>query len=188
MTPELIAQEIRVSTTPSDMHYHISKLKEYSSKVDTIIDFGIKDMTSSWGLLAGIPKYMRSYDLYYPQVEGMLDTFYTVAKDNNVNYEFNIQNTIDFIIEPIDFLFIDSLHTYSHLKQELLIHANKVNTYIGFHDTQLFAHCGQQNSDCNFKNSKGLLDAIREFMLKNKDWNIDYHTDNCNGLTILKKG
>jgi hypothetical protein len=187
VTPELLEQEIRVSTIKSDMYYHIPKLKEYSSKSRRVIEFGVRDMNSSWGLLAGNPTWMLSYDFYPPTLEEMLFKFYAVAKDNNISYEFRLSNTLEIVIPHVDFLFIDSLHTYSQLKQELKLHASNVEKFIGFHDTKLFAHVGQQNSDCKFKNSKGLLDAVREFLKENKQWKIDYHTDECNGLTVIKK-
>lgn len=189
MTPELLENIIRVSTTQSDMYYHIPKLQEYANKTEhgSIIEFGVRAMNSSWGLLSGLPRWMMSYDFQPPTSTNMMDDFYKIAKDNNVSYEFKLESTLEIEIPAVGFLFIDSLHTYSQLKTELELHADKVLEYIGFHDTHLFAHKGQQNSDCPYKNEKGLLDAVHEFMKTHREWQPEYSTTNCNGLTIIKR-
>ncbi len=83
-------------------------------------------------------------------------------------------------IENIDFLFIDTEHNYGQCIQELNLHAKNVNKYIGFHDTYTFGREGDNSTG-------GLLKAIEEFLQNNQEWFMEYHTDNNNGLTILKK-
>jgi len=79
-------------------------------------------------------------------------------------------------------IFIDTLHTYEQLKQELKLHGNKAQKYIAFHDTHTFGLRGEIDND-----NKGLLSAIIEFMMENPHWKFYKYKTNNNGLTILKR-
>ena len=45
----------RVAKESSDMIEHLPTLKAYASQCPRIIEFGVWDCTSTWGLLAGHP-------------------------------------------------------------------------------------------------------------------------------------
>jgi hypothetical protein len=79
-------------------------------------------------------------------------------------------------------LFIDTLHTYNQLKQELTLHGNKAQKYIAFHDTYTFGLRGEDNVD-----KKGLMTAIIEFMTENPHWKFKIHKTNNNGFTVLER-
>lgn len=55
-----------------------------------------------------------------------------------------------------------------------------LNKYIGFHDTFIFGKNGEDGG-------KGLLQAIDEFINGHPEWKREYHTNNNNGLTIIKR-
>lgn len=78
--------------------------------------------------------------------------------------------------------FIDTLHTYDQLKQELRLHGNKAKKFIAFHDTHTFGINGEDQKD-----KKGLLPAIIEFMIDNPHWNFKIHKTNNNGMTVLER-
>ena len=59
-----------------------------------------------------------------------LDEVYEIAKDNNVEYNFILEDTTKVKIEPTELLFIDTDHTYEHLKKELSLHSSKVSKWI----------------------------------------------------------
>jgi len=48
------------------------------------------------------------------------------------------------------------------------------------HDTVTFGDVGSDGGE-------GLLKAVREFLVDNKDWYIYRHYKNCNGLMVLRK-
>jgi hypothetical protein len=79
----------------------------------------------------------------------------------------------------IDLLFIDTYHSYTHLKAELAIHGNKVRKYLIFHDTEYFGMRHDHDGDL------GLNFAINEFLAENKNWQYLHKVDYCNGLTVL---
>jgi hypothetical protein len=92
---------------------------------------------------------------------------------------FHLADTKKVEIEPTDLLFIDTCHTYDQLRVELALHGNKAKHYIVMHDTQTFAHSGED------RGPKGLWDAIAEWLPSNPHWQVNARFTNNNGLTIL---
>ena len=135
--------------------------------------------------MAGLPKTMRSYDIREcsPVITQLL---YDLASENNIDYRFKIQRSIEIIIDQTDLLFIDSLHLYEHLKKELEMHHTKVNKYMIFHDTVECATSGMDIKGKRYPN-KGLMIAIEEFLLGNQEWVIKEHFMNNYGLLVLKR-
>ena len=52
--------------TPSDINEHLPTLKKYAEQCNSIVEFGVRDGCSTYGLLAGRPKFMVSYDINPP--------------------------------------------------------------------------------------------------------------------------
>mgnify|MGYP003646470471 FL=1 len=200
---------------PSDMYEHLPTLKQYAGKCDTICEFGTNDLTSTIGLLSGFPKHLITLDLNHPDIFALtfepfnpnrkedeeptviklnLETVNKIATDNEIEFKFMQTNSLEFSFNSVDLLFIDSLHTYTQLTKELMLHAKKVKKYIILHDTEFFGEKGQNNKDkegnylCPHWETKGIGHAIGEF-LENpySGWVIDKHYTNCHGLTILKR-
>jgi hypothetical protein len=167
----------------SDMHEHLPTLKKFieDEKVESVIELGFRTMYSAVGILAGKPKTMTSYDMmdhwqgvHYPKILEKLIPSET---------QWNFVQANDLFIElpEVDFIFIDTLHTYAQLSKELNLHSKKAKRFIGFHDTVSFRHRGEDGSP------KGLIDAIRDFMKENNEWEIYLDHRNCNGLMIIKR-
>jgi hypothetical protein len=68
------------------------------------------------------------------------------------------------------------------MKKVLNRHANKVRKYIAFHDTYTFGLRGEDGKD-----KKGLLSAIIEFLIENKNWRFKIYKTNNNGFTVLER-
>jgi hypothetical protein len=131
--------------------------------------------------MMGKPKKLISIDINPVEKHGIqtIDLI-SLAKTAGVEFEFVLGDTTEIEIEETDFLFIDTLHTYTQLKKELALHPSKVKKYIGFHDTTTFAQVGEYKE-------VGLWPAIEEFLSSNPEWVIAEKFENNNGLTILKK-
>jgi len=165
----------------SDINEHLPTLKQYSENLETVVEFGVRKIVSTWALLAGKPKTLISYDLYNPAIYGAdLDEVYFAAKSCGVNFEFIKGDTRLVEIPECDFLFIDTLHEYHQTIAELKRHAHKVRKYIGFHDTVTFCETGESGG-------LGICHAIREFLVSNKEWVVKEEFKNNNGLTILER-
>jgi beta-1,4-mannosyl-glycoprotein beta-1,4-N-acetylglucosaminyltransferase len=171
-----------------DIYEHLPTLKKYAQECEHITEFGVRTGNSTWGLFAGLPKIMRSYDKFYcPAVEKVA----TEASRKGINFTFEARDCLQIEIEPTDLLFIDTKHSYDQLLAELRMHSSKVKKYIIMHDTVTFGHKSQDGEewDWKFKDnySKGLVDAINDFLAENKEWRIREIFENCNGLTIIER-
>jgi hypothetical protein len=144
-------------------------------------------VVSTWAFLAAKPQTLVSIDVVRSDnIYEALDC----AQNNNINMVFLEQNTIapDFVIEPTDLLFIDTLHNYAQLKEELARHGNQSRRWIIFHDTETFGHADEvpENPPNNWT-PKGLVPAVDEFIRANPHWQVVNHFPYCNGLTVLKR-
>lgn len=173
---------------PNDINEHLPILKKYSEQSCVVIEMGVRSIVSTWAFLYGKPKKMISIDIVEPKKyinhdpSGCdINLVEQLAKENDVEFNFILGNTLEIEIPECDLLFIDTLHDYTQLKKELELHAKKVKKYIIFHDTETFKNNGET------KGEKGIWFAIEEFLSNNKEWNIAEHFSNNNGLTIIKK-
>jgi len=107
------------------------------------------------------------------------------CKAENINAKFDQANTLNYDLEEVDMLFIDTLHTYEQVLGELERHHQKVKKYILFHDTITFGKVNEDGSYVNGKN--GLIPAIGLFLNNHKEWKEVCTYTNNNGLTIIKK-
>ena len=162
--------------THSDINYHLPKLREIGEKVNHITEFGVRSGVSSVALLSSQPHTLISYDINPFE---RFEELYSLKGDTN--YQFIQKSVLEVEIQETDFLFIDTLHTYDQLKQELELHSNRVRKFIAFHDTHLFGMNGE------LPNTQGLNKAIIEFLNNNTEWSIIYNTSENNGLLILEK-
>jgi hypothetical protein len=172
--------------TPSDINEHLPTLKKYAEECEHITEMGVRWGVSTFALMMGKPTTLKSYDF---SECGKASLMYDLAKENGIDFLFQIADTRNIEIEETDFLFIDTLHHYDQLKIELELHANKSRKYIGFHDTTSFEFIGERytTGDDWFEEGKGLWKAIEEFLEINPHWEIAERYTNNNGLTILKR-
>lgn len=174
--------ETKVSTH-SDINQHLPTLKRYAEECDTIVEMGVRTIVSTWAFLLGNPKKLVSVDYKHPSEYNSPDLplVESIAKEKNIDFTFILSDSRTVEIPECDLLFIDTLHTYSQIKEELLVHHSKVKKYIIFHDTVTFRTVGEIN------NEVGIWPAIEEFLQEHSEWKINEIFENNNGLTIIKK-
>lgn len=161
---------------PSDINEHLPYLFAIANDVNHVTELGVRDGQSTRAFLASSCT-LRSYDLYLdPNVIQLFEE----AQQQGADKQYIQGNSLEITLEPTDFLFIDTNHHYEHLKQELLLHHDKVSKYIGFHDTVTYG--GPSQGD-----SVGLLAAILEFLALHPEWRVYSHHKNNNGVTILER-
>jgi cephalosporin hydroxylase len=160
-----------------DINEHLDTLTEYAKKCDHITEFGFRFGASFCALLLGAPKKLITYDIDIPKAP--VEVFRSLNPSTKM--VFIESSTLIVDIEETDLLFIDTLHTYEQLKAELDLHGNKARKYLAFHDTTTFRHTGEHGG------SKGLYDAILEFLELNPHWELEVEYNNNNGLLILRR-
>ena len=172
----LQTEYINACNVPSDMNEHLPFLYDLACECSSITEFGVRHGISTRAFLYSKTP-LRSYDLFLDDIVNEL-FLYSEQQGNDVKY---IQaNTLTIDIDQTDLLFIDTLHTYNQLKQELKLHSSKVNKYLVFHDTIAFGPIGENGEI-------GLSQAIDEFLNENPHWELQHEFTNNNGLTVLKR-
>tara|TARA_R110002074_G_scaffold77658_2_gene176062 strand:- start:736 stop:1332 length:597 start_codon:yes stop_codon:yes gene_type:complete len=187
-----------VCNEPSDIHEHLPTLKQYTEECETVVEMGVRWITSTWAFLAGQPKKLTSIDIQYPKYyNANLEDVESLAEEAGIEFKFVLGDTLNMTIEECDMLFIDTWHVYDQLKAELALHADKVKKYIIMHDTTSFGFRGESIND-NITESitaktvgegqrQGIVPAINEFLESHKEWKLKSVYENNNGLTIIQR-
>lgn len=166
----------------SDISAHLYALQYFASQCSHVTEFGTRDCFSTVALIAGAKKKVISYDIQSTESTDILQEM-NRSEVLPSEWEFRLQSTVDsnHQIEPTEFLFIDSLHTFNQLEKELLLHSNNVSRFIGFHDT--ITH-GKESQDV--PGAEGINRAIEEFLVNNVTWSVCYQVDFNHGLVIIE--
>jgi len=182
--------EVKCSN-PSDINEHLPVLRAFASKCEHITEMGVRNVVSTYALMMGRPKTLVSYDINY--TDAIIEAI-GVADKEDIDFTYIVQDVLKVEIEPTDLLFIDTLHTYTQLSQELKLHASKVKKYIILHDTTTYGFKPEpsdwqtENIMENYVyNDKGLWPAVTEFLDSNRSWIVLEKRENNNGLTVLKR-
>lgn len=161
--------------TPSDINEHLQTLHENALGVSHVTEMGIRYGVSTRAFFAARPEGYVGYDIHQPP-QILLDMA------DFLGYKIVVGSSLGVTIDATDILFIDTLHDYSQLLQELTKHHANVRYRIIMHDTETFGRHDESGG------GRGLLPAIVEFLGRNgRDWRIVEHYTNCNGLTILER-
>ena len=103
--------------------------KSSGKKCKSITELGSRHGDSTVALLNSQPETMVSYDLFKSEF---------IDEIKLENYKFITDDTLKISIEETDLLFIDTLHRYFQLYNELGLHAKNVRKYIILHDTETY--------------------------------------------------
>ena len=198
----LLEREYQIKCdTPSDINEHLPTLREYASECSTIVECGVRGVTSSYAFACGlIGNAKNSFTLIDNCECNNVYPFLDLCKALNVNATFLQQSDIECPLINTDLLFIDTWHIYGQLKRELAYWHSSVNKYIIMHDTTVDEWYGEalrcrMDVPLASKNSgipeeeieKGLWPAIEEFLEEHPEWKIKERFKNNNGLTILMR-
>jgi hypothetical protein len=168
----------KAKLVPSDINENLPVLYNLAKTVNHITEFGVRTGVSTRAFL-NTDAELVSYDIYIDETVQQLFNF---ANQENKKAQYIKADTLSLVIEETDLLFIDTLHTYKQLKQELYLHGNKSRKYIVFHDTYTFGLIGEDKID-----KQGLLSAIIEFIINNPHWKFKIYKTNNNGMTVLER-
>ncbi len=170
-----------LSSTPSDINEHLITLRYYADQCQHVTELGVRKGVSTWAFLASMTKRLVSVDVNHPDdFGGSLKELREAALEVMIDFTFILADDISIKIEETDLLFIDALHTYSHLTKELNLHSEKSRKWIILHDTIAYGVVGLDGGE-------GIQKAINEFLEKHTQWKIKEMYENNNGLTILER-
>lgn len=163
----------------SDINENVHILYDLAKECKTVTEMGVRTGVSTRAFLAADVKLI-SYDI---QLHQEVTALFEVAKTFlGKDVQYKQADVLSINIDETDLLFIDTLHTYSQLKQELKLHGNKARKYLAFHDTHTFGLRGEVGNE-----PTGLLSAIIEFIMDNPHWRFKTYKMNNNGMTVLER-
>lgn len=181
---------------------HLPTLANLTKECSSVAEIGVENMVSTWAFLHGLAQNdspHRSYlgiDPFMP----IASSFYQardLCQQNGIEFNFILKNDLYVDLEPVDLLFIDSLHTYVHLTYELEKFSPSARKYIVMHDTS--APWGHQDEvpyysfDTSLypahinREKRGLWQAVVDFLETHPEWTLHFRHENCHGLTVLRR-
>lgn len=166
---QIFARFRELCEIPSDINEHLGTLKEYADRCSHVTEFGVRGCVSLHAFLASKARTVVAYDIANVATPSDCEKLTFVCAD-----------VLQIEIEPTDLLFIDTIHTYDQLRQELELHSPKVRRFIGMHDSEMFGGNGEDGGP-------GLNIAIHEFLTAHPEWHECYRSHANNGLTILAR-
>jgi len=170
-----------LSQIPSDINEHLITLRYYADQCKHVTELGVRKGTSTWAFLASMCPRVISVDVNHPNdYGGSLQEMREAAAEAMIDFTFILADDLSIELEETDLLFIDTLHTYGHLKRELDLHSYKARKYIIFHDTVQYRTVGVDGGE-------GMERAITEFLNTNPQWKVLRIFENNNGLLILER-
>jgi predicted O-methyltransferase YrrM len=165
-------------TVIRDVQEHVPTLRAYAARCSHVTEFGTNLGYSTAGLLAARPQRLITYDV---NRQPRVDQLEKAAGLECIDFVYCNANVLDVTIDYTDMLFIDTLHTYEQIKQELALHAGKVSRYLVFHDVVTFGEHGE------VPGAVGLMPAIAEFLQCHPEWVVTARYEHNNGLLILER-
>lgn len=196
MTLEEIYEKNRASLAATAEH--LPYLRSMAEGCDVIWEFGTKHGHSSSAFLMGLPPHGKliSVDLVITNRAKQL------KKEAGNKWRLIQGSTLDRTILAVapkpDLIFLDSLHTYEQLKEELWLWGNCSGKWLIFHDTITFATKGADGESGIYlpqpvdravfdPSSHGIRLAIDSFMVNNPIWRIHRHAPYGHGLLTLER-
>jgi hypothetical protein len=174
----------RVKNEPRDISEHLETLYNYALECDSIVELGVNEGISTTAFCLALG-HQRNQNKKFTNVDvhitSMFQDLINMCYNEDIQMNFILANDLDIEIPECDLLFIDTLHCYAQLVEELKLHGNRAKKYIICHDTETFGQVGIDGS------IPGLQQAINEFIVDNPQWDIKIKYPNCNGLTILER-
>jgi hypothetical protein len=161
----------------SDIHQHLTVMRDVARNCRHVTELGIGGGNSTLAWLLVQPEELLLVDVCEQPV---LPDIRRLCGRTKVIFLQSDSAKAD--LPPTDLLFIDTQHTYAHLREELRLHGNKARRNIVLHDTTIFGDVGDDGR------SPGLWAAVEEFLTANPHWRVLLRYHHNNGLTILQRG
>lgn len=173
----------------SDVSEHLPTLFFFAKQCKTVAELGVRQAISSYALAAARPDKYIAVDI--KEYSGFTQLI-KLCREENINIVPIIEDSRTVNLEPVDMLFIDTLHTYAQLKIELEKHHSSVNKFIILHDTVTYSFTDDWidygvNNPPSIEGHTGLMPALFEFLHSHREWTHLKTYPNNNGLTVLIK-
>jgi cephalosporin hydroxylase len=153
---------------------YLPHIQEYLKDCNSYRELGTNQGCSTFSVMLSKTPYVeivdKSFKNYNPQRK-IVDEY---AATNNIKIVMHECSSLEVKTSvSTDFLLVDSVHKYKHVKKEIALYEPLTKKYILFHDTVGFPDVGK---------------AVREFLDSTNSWSLDFHLDHPNaGYTVIKR-
>jgi hypothetical protein len=174
------------ASTPWSINEHLGTLRRYARDCDHVVEFGVDNGFSTIAFLAGLAdrpgrwKRLEGWDLR--RVEPDISLIEAHARDMGIDYELHVGDSAAADLTGCDLLFVDSLHTYAHVRSELFGHGWKARKFLLLHDTEGGAWVDEGGGE---HEPQGIRPALDEFLAAFPHWTEHEHFPYNHGLTVL---
>lgn len=170
---------------------HLPRLRVLASLCRTVVEFGVKRGASSSALLLGGAEVF-SYDIVETKEARLLERL------AGPQWHYAVQDSRKAVSQMCDLLFIDSLHTYAQVDEELKIHAGWAHRWLVFHDVLTFGSIGADGETGRWSwtpeagksvpvEHLGIRPAIDALMIREPNWHIAASYPDSHGLLVLER-
>jgi hypothetical protein len=165
---------------PSDIREHLPVLRSYAAQCHHVTEFGTRSGRSTAALLAAQPNCLISYDVTrHPNVDRL------TALRAATEFHFMHRDVLCADIADTDLLFVDTLHNYHQVRQELARHGGRVSRYLIFHDVETFGLRDERpGAD---RPGMGIVPAILEYLCETSWGKVVEWRKNSNGLLVVER-
>lgn len=161
--------------TPSDINEHLATLRGLAAECGHVTELGTHVGHSTTAFLHARPAVLVCYDLVRQPAVDVL-----ARASQGTFFQFWEKDCLKVEIADTDLLFIDTLHDYDQLTEELRLHAPHVRKYIVLHDTTTFGEQGETAGRA------GLWPAVEQFVGQGT-FRVKARWEHNNGLTVLER-
>ena len=208
--------------TPGDIVLHLPLLRELAAQSESVAELGVRHVVSSWAFLLGLvdssaraaaqlrgsgtaaalpPPQRVLHCLDIVDTPAVRTTLAPTGLALNVTVTFTKGDSARVVLPPVDLLFIDTWHTYGHLRRELALHAPRTRKLIALHDTECDGAVSEgvrmgwdlpsSAAAANYsllEVTLGLKAAVFDFLAAHVgEWALHQHEPLNNGLTVLRR-
>lgn len=163
----------------SDVFMHCPTIREFSRRCESVTELGLNSSGVCIAALAGQPPKYIGYGKDKKHVEVLAGKLPEDVGKTHVRLR--VGDSLKIQIQPTELLILDTYHSYTRLKQELLKHAGNVTRYLMIVNSYAFAVRGEDGA------SPGIMDAVAEFLKDHKRWSIVHNETKNNGLLVLQR-
>jgi len=153
---------------------YLPHIREYMQECNSYRELGTNQGASASAVVLENVPFVQLIDKSFSRFRPWKHYFDSYAEANNIVLNLVESSSLEVnVTRDTDFLFVDSVHKYNHVLEELRLYSPFVNKYIMIHDTVGYPGVGK---------------AVDDFVSKTIEWKLSFHYDHPKaGYTVLEK-
>ena len=165
---------------------YLPVLRNYARNSSVVVEFGVRTAISTYALLAASPEKVVSVDIEEQPVRNFMQ-LQQLTKECGLDWTFVKGSDLDVRLLNVDMLFIDSEHTYGHVRSLLSVHPSSVRKYIALHDTSWDRLPSRDLWTSMAGKENPVWQAVKEFLQSEagKEWYVLERRITFPGLAVL---